>query len=399
MRVALNVSTFGHEEIDAAIEVLRSGNVTMGARCEAFEAAFAEYLGGGEAVFVNSGSSANLLIFFALANHAAPRRPAKRAFFPGAEVIVPAVTWSTTIWPIVQCGAVPVLVDSDPETLQMDVDAVRAAISEKTVAICPVHVLGNTVEIDRILDIAAEHHLWVIEDTCEALGSRYRSRPAGSFGDLASFSFFFSHHITTIEGGMVLTRDPDMAELLRCLRAHGWTRHLKGRRNIESQHPDINASFLFVNTGFNLRPTEVNAAFGAIQLKKLDTFNTRRKEIAAEWISRLGSLIEAGWIRPMRTTPGADAAWFGFPVICKDRKFRDTLEHHLNSMGVETRPIICGNMARQPAFANVRHRISGSLEGADRIMDYGLLWGAHPMMTELEISYVADAVLDVGALV
>ncbi len=397
MHIPMNSSTIGEEEIEKAIDALRSGRVTMGSRCEEFQEAFAAYLGAGEALFVNSGSSANLLAFFALANHAAPRRPGKRRFAPGAEVIVPAVTWSTTIWPIVQCGAVPVLVDSDPETLQMDMDAMHAAVTGKTFAVCPVHVLGNTVAMEQVLAFAAEHELWVVEDTCEALGSRYRGQPVGTFGDIATFSFFFSHHITTIEGGAVATRDPELAELLRCLRAHGWTRDLKRRGEIEAQYPEIDPSFLFVNTGFNVRPTEINAAIGLVQLRKLDGFNARRKAIAAEWTARFRPLIEGGWLRPMQPTPGADAAWFGFPVVCRDREFRDQLRRRLRERDVECRPIICGNMARQPAFAQVPHRIAGPLPGADTIMDCGLLWGAHPMMTEQEVDYVAETVLGLRA--
>lgn len=393
MRVPLNAATFGEEEIEQAIAVLRSGHLTMGARCEEFEGAFSRYMGVSDSVFVNSGSSANLLAFFALANAQAPRLPGKRPFFPGAEVIVPAVTWSTTIWPIAQCGCVPVLVDTDPATLQMDPAAMRAAVSEKTVAVCPVHVLGNTVAMQEVTAFAAEHALWIIEDTCEALGSRYQGQLVGTFGDISTFSFFFSHHITTIEGGMVTTRDPELGELLRCLRAHGWTRSLKGRKEIESANSAIDPSFLFVNTGFNLRPTEINAAFGLLQLGKLERFNRRRQEIAAEWKRRFEPLTAAGMLCVTRPTPGAEPAWFGFPVICHSRQTREQLKKHLNACDIETRPIICGNMARQPAMANVTHRVSGTLSGADRVMECGLLWGAHPMMTDEEVNYVADAVV------
>src|SRR6266571_5994547 len=179
-RIPLNTSTFGDEETNAVLEVFRSSRVTMGGKCREFERAFGEYLGGAEAIFVNSGSSANLLGFFALANHAAPQPKNRRRFVYGSEVIVPAVSWSTTFWPIVQAGGVPVLVDSDPRTLQMKVDAMRAALSEKTVAVCPVHVLGNTVPMDDAMGFAEENRLWVIEDTCEALGARYNGKLAGT---------------------------------------------------------------------------------------------------------------------------------------------------------------------------------------------------------------------------
>ncbi len=397
-RIPLNTSTFGDEETNAVLEVLKSTRVTMAAKCQEFEAAFAEYLGGGEAIFVNSGSSANLLGFFALANHEAPQPKNRRRFVPGSEVIVPAVSWSTTFWPIVQAGGVPVLVDSDPRTLQMTLDAMRAALSEKTVAVCSVHVLGNTVRMNEVMSFAEENGLWVIEDNCEALGARYEGKLAGTFGDMATFSFFFSHHITTIEGGMIVTRDAQLAELLRCMRAHGWTRDLKGRRQVEELYPEIDPNFLFVNTGFNVRPTEINAVLGLIQLQKLNGFNQRRNEIASLWTKRFLPMIEKGTFHPMQATERARPAPFGYPVICREPRIRKALKLHLNTQGIETRPIICGNMARQPAFAHLSRRISGNLSGADTIMDCGLMWGLHPLMSGEDVEYLANTVLEFSAL-
>ncbi len=393
-RIPLNTSTFDDEENHVVLDVLKSNRVTMGVKCRDFEKAFGEYLGGVEAIFVNSGSSANLLGFFALADHAAPQSKNKTRFVRGSEVIVPAVSWSTTFWPIVQAGGIPVLVDSDPRTLQMKPDAMRAALSEKTVAVCPVHVLGNTVPMDEVIRFAEANGLWVIEDTCEALGAHYDGKLAGTFGDIATFSFFFSHHITTIEGGMIVTRDAQLAELLRCMRAHGWTRDLKNRQQTEALHPEIDSDFLFVSTGFNLRPTEINAVLGLIQLQKLEAFNQRRNEIAALWTERFQPLIEQGTFYPMQPTARAEPASFGYPIICRDPQIRKALKHHLNHSGIETRPIICGNMARQPAVAHVSHRVSGSLSGADMIMDCGLLWGLHPLMSSDDVEYVANTVLE-----
>ena len=395
-RIPLNACTFGDEETNAVVEVLRSTRVTMGAKCRDFEGAFGERFGA-EAVFVNSGSSANLLAFFALVNHAAPQPKNKRKFVVGSEVILPAVSWATTIWPIVQAGGVPVIVDSDPRTLQMKPSAMREAISKKTVAVCPVHVLGNTVQMDDVMRFAEDNDLWVIEDSCEALGACYRGKLAGTFGDLATYSFFFSHHITTIEGGMIITRNPQLAELLRCMRAHGWTRDLKNRREVEEQFSEIDPSFLFVNTGFNLRPTEINAALGLIQMRKLDQFNRRRNEVAAQWTRRFQPLIESAIFWPMHGTPRAEIAAFGYPVVCRDPRVRKALQQRLEKRGIETRPIICGNIARQPAMAKISHRISGDLKGADEIMDCGLLWGLHSRMSDEDVDYVADTVLESAA--
>ncbi len=398
-QIPLNASTFGDEEINAAIEILKSSYVTMGKKCREYEQVFAEYMGVEEAIFVNSGSSANLLAFFALANHAAPQLKNKRKFVPGSEVIVPAVSWSTTFWPIVQAGGIPVLVDADPKTLQMKTDAMRMALSDKTVAICPVHVLGNAARIDEVLAFAEGNHLWVVEDTCEALGVRYDRKFVGTFGDLGTYSFFFSHHITTIEGGMIVTRNPELGELLRCLRAHGWTRDLKHRQEKEAQYPELDPNFIFINTGFNLRPTEINAAFGLIQLRKLAGFNQKRSEIAVLWNKRFKSVIDQGIFRPMQPVERADTAWFGYPVICRDERIRKALKQHLNAHNIETRPIICGNMARQPALVHIPHRIPEELSGAEKIMECGLLWGLHPMMSNDDIEYVAEVVLEFAKLI
>ena len=395
IKVPLNASTFGEEEIQAAIAVLRGGQVTMAGKCLEFEEKFARHMGVKNAIFVNSGSSANLLAFFALANSDCPEtgiNGKKKRFTPGSEIIVPAVTWSTTIWPIVQAGGVPVLVDSNPYTLQMDLGALEAAISPKTVAICPVHVLGNAVEMKTVLELAQKHQLWVIEDTCEALGTRQNGKMVGTLGDVGTFSFFFSHHITTIEGGMVVTESDELAELFRCMRAHGWTRHLRNRSAVESRYPEIDPRFLFVNSGFNLRPTEINAAFGLHQIDKLEGFNRRRHEIAEVWIKEFKSLIDSKKFVPMQTTQGTDSTWFGFPVICESRALRDKFQKYLEENGIETRPVICGNLARQPAFKKIPHRIAGSLKGADQVMDQGLFWGSHPLMSEVEIQHVVKTV-------
>jgi CDP-6-deoxy-D-xylo-4-hexulose-3-dehydrase len=269
---------------------------------------------------------------------------------------------------------------------------VAAAISDKTVAVCPVHVLGNAVPMKELKQITDAHDLWLIEDTCESLGTRSEGRDVGTFGDIGTYSFYFSHHITTIEGGMVVTEDDELAELMRCLRAHGWTRHMKTRAQVEAKYPDIDPRFLFVNTGFNLRPTDINAAFGLKQLTKLRGFNRRRAEIADHWNKEFAGLIKRGEFRPMQSTVGTESTWFGYPIVCRNRELRDRLREHLEKRGIETRPVICGNLARQPAFKLIPHRISGALKGADEIMDCGLFWGSHPVMKSSDLAYVADTV-------
>ena len=384
MDLSLFSITFDDREIEEVIDCLRSGQVTMGAKSRAFEAAFAEYCGARHAVFVNSGSSANLLAWFALTN------PTWKApFAPGFEVIVPAVAWSTTIWPIVQAGGMPVLVDCDPTDLTIDISAVEAAISDMTVAVCPVHPLGNVCHMAALTDLCERHGLVLVEDTCEALGSRYDGTLAGRFGLMGTYSFYFSHHITTVEGGMIITDDDELANLLRILRSHGWSRQEQAANEVP-----FDQRYRFVTSGFNVRPSDINAAFGLHQLSKLDFFNAQRIEATESLLTSLAPHIEAERLIHMRIDSKVEAAYFGFPVLCRNRKERDALADYLEDNGIETRPIICGNMARQPAMEHVPHRIFGKLDGADAVMDRGLYWGTHPNFKDAEIEYITKVVGD-----
>jgi CDP-6-deoxy-D-xylo-4-hexulose-3-dehydrase len=307
-------------------------------------------------------------------------------------VIVPALSWSTSIWPVLQVGAVPVFVDCDPETLQLSPAAIAAAITPKTAAILVVHVLGGACNVADIRALARDKGLWLIEDTCESLGVEWDGQKAGSFGDVGTFSFYFSHHITTIEGGMITTSDAQLADLLRSMRSHGWARSMSNASDIAKQYPDIDPRFLFVTTGFNLRPTEINAAIGLEQLKRLDGFNARRREIGERFDRGFARLHQSGDLQLIRTDPRCRPAPFGYPVLCRSPQVRAALRDHLEAAGVETRPIICGNMVRQPAFQHLPHRASGLLDGADRVMDCGLYWGPHPGITDADVDTAIDIV-------
>jgi CDP-6-deoxy-D-xylo-4-hexulose-3-dehydrase len=387
--VPLNAPTYGASEVLEALDSLLSTRVTMGSKVDRFEQEFARYIGTKHAVMVNSGSSANLLIMAALAN---PLAPAGLRLQPGDEVLVPAVTWSTTLWPVIQLGCIPVLVDADLATLNMSVAAAERAITPKTRAIFLAHILGNACDMQGFQALARKHDLILLEDSCEALGTTFQGLPTGRFSEAASYSFFFSHHITTIEGGMVVTNNDDLADLLRCLRAHGWTRHMHSRRALEAQHPEIDPRFLFVNIGYNLRPTELQAAFGLHQLPRLDGFNRRRKQLAAAFQAGLQGLKDD--LQLIEATPGADHTWFGFPVLLRERHAarRQEFSQHLESHRIETRPIIAGNLAVQPALKLFPHRLGGSLPNAEAILHRGIYWGSHPHMTEAEVNHVVQTV-------
>ncbi len=391
-RLPLTTNLLGEKEISAAKAALDSGFLTMGKLCEQFEREFAKYNGVGHAVMVNSGSSANLLALFALANPLLAPKGGRRRLGPGDEVIVPALSWSTSIWPVMQAGATPVFVDCDPETLQLTPEAIEAAITPKTAAIVVVHVLGGACNVADIAALAEKRGLWLMEDTCELLGVLWDGRKVGTFGDLGTFSFYFSHHITTIEGGMVVTNDAQLADLLRSMRSHGWARGMSNAADIERQNPDIDPRFLFVTTGFNLRPTEINAAIGLEQLKRLEGFNARRRQIAARFDAGFAGLHQSGDLQLIRSNPRCQPAPFGYPVLCKTPAMRGKFRQHLEANGVETRPIICGNMVRQPAFKHLPHRVSGRLDGADQVMDRGIYWGPHPGTSDKDVDTVIGIV-------
>ena len=394
IKIPLNKNTIGNAEKRALNKVFDSGYMTMGKITKKFERAFAQHLGVKHAIYVNSGSSANLLAFSAIQDNDKFRKTSfdQKFLKQGDEIIVPAVTWSTSIWPISQIGAKSVFVDSDPKTLQMNISAIKKAISKKTKAICMVHVLGNGGYIEEVKEICRKKKIWLIEDTCESLGVKKKNKYLGTFGDIGTYSFYFSHHITTVEGGMIVTNNDYIANKIYSLRSHGWTRDMFNAKEYENQFPEIDPRFLFVNVGYNLRSTDMNASIGLVQLKKLEKFNQKRHEIGKAWNKAFNHLKKNELIQPMEITKGTKASWFGFPVICKTRKMRDDLREHLEKNGIETRPIICGNMTKQPGIKNIKYRISGKLSGADIIMDRGIFWGSSPDMTKSEVNYVIKVV-------
>ena len=269
----LMADTWGDEEIEAIQGVIESGRYTMAGNVARFEEAFAAYHGRGHAVMVNSGSSANLIAVAALSHHG------KRGLRPGDEVIVPAISWSTTFFPSQQYGLRLRFVDVDIDTLGLDVSRLDEALTPRTRAITGVSILGNPCALDVMRDFADRHELWFFEDNCESLDARLDGRLTGTFGDIATFSFFFSHHISTMEGGMLLTDDVELCHLARSLRAHGWTRDLPDDSPIyERRESDFFEEYRFILPGYNVRPMEMNAAVGLRQLKKLPAMTAARRE-------------------------------------------------------------------------------------------------------------------------
>lgn len=380
--IRLNRPTFGSEEVVEAIESLLSTWVTMGEKVERFERRWAEYVGTNHATMVNSGSSANLLAMEALARDRIGR---------GDEVIVPAVSWSTTLFPVLDVGAKPVLVDVDPETYTLDVEAFAEAITDDTAGVVPVHLLGNPCEMDPILELAEDHDLAVMEDCCEAHGAKYRGRNVGTFGDVGTFSFFFSHHISTIEGGMVVTDRAAYRDSTRMARAHGWTRDLDDESH-SAANPDIDERYLFASRGYNLRPTEIQGAFGIHQLAKLEPFVEKRRENASYLTERLERYDE--YFDLLSERDGTRCSWFAYPLLVEESApfDRDDLQEHLEDNRIETRPVLAGDLTRQPVMDRIPHRRDGDLDGAGRLHFSGLFVGNHHGLDRPRLEYIVETI-------
>jgi CDP-6-deoxy-D-xylo-4-hexulose-3-dehydrase len=372
----LIAQSFDDREIVAVVDTLLTGQLTMAKKVKEFETEFAKKLKAPFAVMVNSGSSANLLAFAAAANPAREKH-LKR----GDEVLVPAVCWSTSVWPIIQMGMVPVFVDVDPKTLNVDLHKLKNKITPKTKAIVAVHILGNSAPMAEFLKICFEYNLIVIEDTCESLGSKANGKYLGTQSDFGTFSFYYSHHITTGEGGMVLCHSQEDYDLLKCLRAHGWSREMSSRKELEELNSNVDPRFLFVNLGYNFRPMEIQAAFGLHQLDRLNEMNIHRNSNRENLMDSLKTSPrwknQLSFIEPSQDT---NPAWFGFPCLISEKYAKQHRAYlsYLSECGVENRPIVSGNFARQPALKLLGvHCDPKDFPGAEIITTAGFFIGLH----------------------
>jgi CDP-6-deoxy-D-xylo-4-hexulose-3-dehydrase len=362
-------STWDDEEIAAILEVIESGRFTMGSQVASFESEFASEIGSKFAVMVNSGSSANLAMV------AASRYRHESLLPAGSEVIVPAVSWSTTYYPITQLGGRLKFVDVDKNTLNIEVASIEAAITKNTKAIFGVNLLGNPANWGEIRKIADEHNLLLLEDNCESLGSSLDGINSGANGFAGTFSSYFSHHISTIEGGMIVTDDESLFQTLKSIRAHGWTRDLPDDNFVfKKTGAPWDDLFRFVLPGYNLRPIEFEAAIGRIQLRKLENFvSVRRKN--AEIFRSLTSELKSYTFQQEH----GKSSWFGFSIILEDKLMnkREKLLTLLQSAGIETRPIVAGNFTRNPVIHHLEHAEIGDLPNSDLVHDQGFFVGNH----------------------
>ena len=351
----LQENIIGNDEIDSLVTFIReTDRFTQFTKVREFEAAYAEWQGCKYCVFVNSGSSANLLMIYAAAE--------RYGWQPGDEVLVPAVTWPTTVTPVIQAGFTPVFVDANLTDLAFDYDQLASKITPRTRAIFLVHILGFPADVKRIREIIGNRDIVLLEDTCETQGGTVDNVKVGNFGLGSSFSFYWGHHMTTIEGGMICTNDEEFYKLNILKRSHGLARELPQRyhKEIRDTHPDIDFQFLFLTDGFNVRNTEFNAFLGRTQLHKLDRFieirngNYRRfHEICMRYPESLIVLDR----------PGMSS--FVLPFVFKEELRKKEFQTLIRANGIESRPLISGNLLKQPFLK--KYYVAGEFEVADMI--------------------------------
>lgn len=370
-RFPLATSSWGAEEYAAMAGVIASGHFTMGEKVATFERDFARYTGSKYCVMVNSGSSANLLMTAALCYTRNERLKLQR----GDEVIVPAVSWPTTYYPLHQYGLKLKFVDIDPETLNYDLEALATAIGPRTRAIMIVNLLGNPNDFEAIRGLIAGRDIVLMEDNCESMGATYQGRQTGTFGVVGSFSAFFSHHISTMEGGLVVTDDEELYHVMLSLRAHGWTRNLPKHNHVCGTKSDdpFEESFRFVLPGYNLRPLELSGALGIEQVKRLPVLIAARRAN--------GRALQAAFAdhpRLMIQRELGESSWFGFALTIRPGAgSRRELVTALQEAGFECRPVVAGNFAKNTVVQYFDHEVHGALRHAEYLDQHSLFVGNH----------------------
>jgi CDP-4-dehydro-6-deoxyglucose reductase, E1 len=395
-QVPVSGRVFDEQELELLVESSLDFWLTTGRFADQFEREFAKFVGVREAILVNSGSSANLLAISALTSE----KLGERRLQPGDEVITLAAGFPTTVNPIIQNGLVPVFVDVHVPTFNVDVTQLEAAVSNRTRAVIFAHTLGNPFDLGSVTAFAKKHNLWLIEDCCDALGSTYRGQKVGTFGDLATVSFYPAHHITMGEGGCVLTNKPMLRTLVESFRDWGrdcWC--APGKENTCGKRFDwqlgglphgYDHKYMYSHIGYNLKATDMQAAVGVAQMKKLPGFiEARKKNFAALKEGLRGS--EEFLILP-EATPESDPSWFGFPTMVREGApfTRRDLVQYLDAKRIQTRQLFGGNLVRQPAYKDVRYRVVGELKNSDRAMNQAFWIGVYPGLTPEMLEYIIE---------
>jgi CDP-6-deoxy-D-xylo-4-hexulose-3-dehydrase len=410
VKIPLAVNSIREPDIQAAIQVLRSGELTMGKMVKTFEKQMQEYLRVKHFVMVNSGSSANLAIIEAL------MRPVSGnpKLIPGDLVLVPSIAWPTTVWPLIQLGLQPIFVDVEADSLSIDLQQAQVAISEsrqRIAAIFPIHVLGRAIPNSDLKHFADKNNIIVVNDVCESLGSWESEIHAGTGGIASSYSFYFSHHITTMEGGGIATNDDQLADDLRSIRSHGWSRDRFDSKIWEKSESEINSKFLFISTGFNIRPMEIQAAIGISQIRDIDKFIDARRRIASSVSAVLHGtrikLLGEEYLNGLKDS--RSHSWMLLPL--KIEKKGATLEEllliknevllMLREYGIESRPALTGNFLAQPALQRIigNRQVPSEFPQATLITASTFLVGCHHDFSEEQIKYMVAKIAYIAKLV
>ncbi len=375
-------STWDQKELDAIQSVINKDIYTMGSSVKKFENNFSTFLNTKYSVMVSSGSAANLLATAALFFTKNPKL--KR----GDEVIVPAVSWSTTYFPLHQYGLKLKFVDIDLETLNYDLDALESAISSSTKMIMVVNLLGNPNNFDKINRIVEGTDIFLIEDNCESMGASFNRKQAGTFGIMGTFSTFYSHHMATMEGGFITTDDEELYHILLSIRAHGWTRNLPKKNKVSNKSDDwFTESFRFVLPGYNVRPLEMSGAIGVEQLKKLPSFLKNRRKNAKLFVSLFKN--HSDFIIQKEIS---SSSWFGFSLIIKPSSSlkREEVVDRLKKANIECRPIVTGDFTQNEVMKYFDYEIHGELKNARYLHENGLFVGNQQVLIYDEIKYLHE---------
>ena len=390
---------FDHEEVEAAVKSSLDFWLTLGPEGVAFEKELAKYIGTKHAVLTNSGSSANLLAFMTLTSPTLDR-----PIVPGDEVITVAASFPTTVNPIIQAGCVPVFVDVDPRTANIDVSRLEPALSKKTRAVMLAHTLGNPFDLDAVTAFCKQHDLYLVEDNCDALGTLYNGKKTGTFGHLATSSFYPPHHITMGEGGAIYTRDARFRTILESIRDWGrdcWCASGKdntcGKRfewDWESLPHGYDHKYVYSHIGYNLKPTDIQAAIGRVQLRRIDSFVAARRKNWARLKELLAPIEDR--FRFTEPTEKSEPSWFGFLMVMRQPNHERLTKicRYLDDRKIGHRRLFGGNLLRQPAYKNIQHRVVGPLSVADDIMNGGLFLGGYPGLTSEMLESMASTFIE-----
>jgi CDP-4-dehydro-6-deoxyglucose reductase, E1 len=380
IKYPLASSTWDEKEIEAINGVIAKDMYTMGAGVKQFEENFAEYVNSKYAVMVNSGSSANLIAVAALFFTKNPKL--KR----GDEVVVPAVSWSTTYYPLAQYGLKLKFVDVDLHTLNFDLEQLKLAVTDETKMILAVNLLGNPNNFDAINEIIGDKNIILMEDNCESMGAEFKGKQAGTFGLVGTYSTFYSHHMATMEGGLIVTNDEEMYHVMVCLRAHGWTRHLPKENHVSNKSDNaFEESFRFILPGYNVRPVEMSGVIGVEQLKKLPSFLEYRRKNAELFVS----LFENH--KDFYIQKNIDnSSWFGFSLIIKPESALDRAEivKKLEANHIDCRPIVTGDFTKNEVLKYFDYEIFGEMKNAQYLDKKGFFVGNHQVDLTEEIIHL-----------